>query len=80
MEKLHDMRKESTEKMCGPTYKNCYWRKKNQKCNKGFKSQHVLIKERRLKWTGLVIRICCTRTTKMLLEDKQRGRTTEVDE
>jgi hypothetical protein len=31
MEKLHDMRKESAEKMCGPTYENGYWRKKTNK-------------------------------------------------
>jgi hypothetical protein len=74
------MRKENIEKICGPTYKSCYWRKMNKKFHKGFKSPHVLIKERRLKWTGLIIRICCRRTTKTLLEDKELGRTTEVDE
>ena len=49
----------------------------NQETDKEFKSPHVLVKERRLKWTGLILRMCCTRTIKKLLEDKQGGRTTK---
>jgi hypothetical protein len=69
-EKHHAIRKESAEKMCGPTYENGYWRKTKQRIYKGFKSPHALIKERRWKWTGLIIRMCCARTTKKFLEDK----------
>jgi hypothetical protein len=73
MDKLDDMRKQNTEKICGQIYENGYWRKKtNKKIYKEFKSPHVLIKERRLKWTGLILRMCCTRTTKKLLDDKNR--------
>jgi hypothetical protein len=64
-------------KMYGPTMDNGQWRiKTNLELITKYKSQHIVtvIKIRRLKWLGHIIRINETRSVKKIFEGKLEGR------